>query len=151
MKIEDLKPSVGSKKRKKRVGRGPGSGHGKTSTRGQKGQMSRTGKGVTPGFEGGQMPLIRRLPKRGFNKRPNPGYHSINLALLSGLKKEASITPELLKEKKLIKKSVDFLKILGDGEITVPVSIKAHAFSRSAQEKIKNAGGKCEIISRKKT
>lgn len=146
MKIEDLRPSVGAKKRKKIVGRGPGSGHGKTSTRGHKGQMSRTGKGTTPGFEGGQMPLIRRLPKRGFNKRPKKGYSIINLDSLAGLKKEVSITPELLKEKGVIKGSVNFLKILGDGEISVPVNIKAHAFSKSAQDKIKNAGGRCEKI-----
>lgn len=146
MKIEDLRPALGSKKRIKIVGRGPGSGHGKTSTRGHKGQLARTGKGKSPGFEGGQMPLIRRLPKRGFNPRPKKGYHALNLEALSALKKEASITPELLKEKGIIKGSVNFLKILGDGEITVPLNIKAHAFSKSALDKIKNAGGKCEII-----
>ncbi len=146
MRIEDLRPAKGAKKRRKIVGRGPGSGHGKTSTRGHKGQMSRTGKGTTPGFEGGQMPLIRKMPKRGFNKRINKGYVIVNLDNLTALKKETSITPEILKEKGLIKNSADFVKILGDGEITVPVNIKAHAFSKTALEKIKNVGGKCEII-----
>lgn len=146
MKIEDLRPAVGSKKKRKMVGRGPGSGHGKTSTRGHKGQMSRTGKGTTPGFEGGQMPLIRRMPKRGFNKHPKAGYCIINLENLANLKNETSITPEVLKEKGLIKKSVHFVKILGNGEIKVPINIKAHAFSNAAIEKIKNVGGKCEVI-----
>ena len=146
MKIEDLRPAIGAKRRRKIVGRGPGSGHGKTSTRGHKGQMSRTGKGTTPGFEGGQMPLIRRIPKRGFNKWPRKDYQIINLENLLTLKKEISITPELLKEKGLIKNSVNFLKILGDGDINVPLNIKAHAFSKKAIDKIKNAGGKSEII-----
>ena len=146
MKIQDLKPAKGSKKRKKIVGRGPGSGHGKTSTRGHKGQMSRTGKGKTPGFEGGQMPLIRKMPKRGFSKRPNKGRHSLNLKDLDFLKKETMITPELLKEKGLLKGPVRFVKILGSGEIKVPLNIKAHAFSKSAIEKINSVGGKHELI-----
>jgi len=146
VKIEDLRPAIGAKKRRKIIGRGPGSGHGKTSTRGHKGQLSRTGKGVTPGFEGGQMPLIRKMPKRGFSKRPKKGYCIINLEGLAGLKKETSITPELLKEKEVLKGPVNFLKILGDGDIDVPLNIKAHAFSKKAMKKIKNAGGKCEII-----
>ena len=146
MKIEDLRPAIGAKRKRKIVGRGPGSGHGKTSTRGHKGQMSRTGKGTTPGFEGGQMPLIRRIPKRGFNKRPKKDYQIINLENILVLKKETSITPESLKEKGLIKNSVNFLKILGDGDINVPLNIKAHAFSKKAIDKIKNAGGKSEII-----
>lgn len=146
MKIEDLRPAKGARKRRKIVGRGPGSGHGKTSTRGHKGQMARTGKGKTPGFEGGQMPLIRKMPKRGFNRNPKKGYHIVNLEDLATLKKETSITPELLKEKGIIKGPVNFLKILGDGDINVPVNIKAHAFSKTALEKIKNVGGKCEVI-----
>jgi len=146
MRIEDLRPAKGARKRRKIVGRGPGSGHGKTSTRGHKGQMSRTGKGTTPGFEGGQMPLIRRMPKRGFSKRINKGCSIVNLDNLTALKKETSITPELLKEKGLIKNSADFVKVLGDGEITVPINIKAHAFSKTALEKIKKVGGKCEVI-----
>jgi len=146
MKIQDLRPAMGSRKKRKIVGRGPGSGHGKTSTRGHKGQMSRSGAGRSPGFEGGQMPLIRKLPKRGFRRRPRAGYSIVNLDMLSRLKQEAPITPELLKEKGLVKGVVDYLKILGQGEIKVPVYIKAHAFSKSAEEKIKSAGGKCEII-----
>jgi len=146
MKIDDLRPAIGARKRRKIIGRGPGSGHGKTSTRGHKGQMSRTGKSRTPGFEGGQMPLIRRMPKRGFNKRPRKGHHIINLETLAALKKETSITPELLIEKGIIKGPMNFLKILGDGEVTLPINIKAHAFSKRALEKIKNIGGKCERI-----
>jgi len=146
MKIQDLRPARGAKKRRKIVGRGPGSGHGKTSTRGHKGQMSRTGKGVTPGFEGGQMPLIRKMPKRGFNKRPKKGYCIVNLEDLAALKTQTSITPELLKEKGIINGPLSLLKILGDGEISVPINIKAHAFSKSAQEKIAKVGGKFEII-----
>ena len=146
MKIEDLRPATGAKKRRKIIGRGPGSGHGKTSTRGHKGQMARSGKYKTPGFEGGQMPLIRRMPKRGFSKRPKKGYHIVNLENLANLKTQISITPELLREKGIIKGPVNFLKILGNGEINVPVNIKAHAFSKKALEKIKNVGGKCEII-----
>jgi len=146
MKIQDLRPAIGSRKKRKIVGRGPGSGHGKTSTRGHKGQMSRSGAGRSPGFEGGQMPFIRKLPKRGFRRRPRAGYSIVNLDMLSRLKQEASITPELLKEKGLIKGTINYLKILGKGEIKVPVHIKAHAFSKSAEEKIKSVGGKCEII-----
>lgn len=146
MKIQDLRPAIGAKKRRKIVGRGPGSGHGKTSTRGHKGQMSRSGSGRSPGFEGGQMPLIRKIPKRGFRKRPKAGYAIVNLDIFSKLKEASSITPELLKEKGIVKGPVTFLKILGKGEIKLPVVVKAHAFSNSAEEKIKSAGGKCEII-----
>ena len=146
MKIQDLRPARGSRKKRKIVGRGPGSGHGKTSTRGHKGQMSRSGSGRSPGFEGGQMPLIRKLPKRGFRRRPRAGYSIVNLDIFSKLKKESLITPELLKERGVIKGSLNFLKILGKGEIKVPVHIKAHAFSKSAEEKIKAVGGKCEVI-----
>ena len=146
MKIQDLRPAIGSRKKRKIVGRGPGSGHGKTSTRGHKGQMSRSGAGRSPGFEGGQMPLIRKLPKRGFRRRPRAGYSIVNLEMLSRLKQEASITPELLKERGLIKGTINYLKILGKGEIKIPVHIKAHAFSKSAEEKITSVGGKCEII-----
>ena len=110
--------------------------------------MSRTGKGRTPGFEGGQMPLIRKMPKRGFSKRPKKGYHVINLDRLSSLKKETSITPESLRDKGIISGPVNFVKVLGNGDISVPINIKAHAFSKIALEKIKNVGGKCELIQR---
>lgn len=146
MKIQDLRPAIGAKKRSKTIGRGPGSGHGKTSTKGHKGQLARSGAGKSPGFEGGQMPLIRRLPKRGFRKRPKPGYHIVNLDDLKDLKKEVLITPELLKEKKIIKGVIKFVKVLGTGEIKIPMNIKAHAFSKSSMEKIAGVGGKYEII-----
>lgn len=148
MRMEDLKPALGARKRRKIIGRGPGSGHGKTSTRGHKGQMARTGKGKNPGFEGGQMPLIRKMPKRGFGTLPRKGYAIINVDRLALLKKETSITPELLKEKRMIKKNINFLKVVGNGEVKIPFNIKAHAFSRAAIEKIKNAGGKYEIITK---
>ncbi|MBU1888077.1 MAG: 50S ribosomal protein L15, partial [Candidatus Omnitrophica bacterium] len=141
MKIQDLRPAIGARKRRKIIGRGPGSGHGKTSTRGHKGQMSRTGKGTTPGFEGGQMPLIRKMPKRGFNMVPQKGKAIINLDRLSGLKKETSISLDLLKKKGIIKKRINFLKVIGNGDVTIPFNISAHAFSKTAIEKIKNAGG----------
>lgn len=146
MKLEHLRPPIGSRKRPKVIGRGPGSGHGKTSTRGHKGQMSRSGAGRSPGFEGGQMPLIRRLPKRGFSGSPKQGYKIINLKPLSKLKKEPLITPELLKEKGILKGRIGFLKVLGTGEIDVPLHIKAHAFSKQAMDKITAVGGKCEVI-----
>jgi len=146
MKIEDLRPAPGSKKRRKIVGRGPGSGHGKTSTRGHKGQLARSGKGKRPGFEGGQMPLIRKLPKRGFNPRPKKGYHIVNLDDLARLKTEPLITPELLKAKNIIKGPIKFVKVLGDGKIDIPLHVKAHAFSASAIAKITKVGGKYEII-----
>lgn len=146
MKIEDLRPALGARKRRKIVGRGPGSGHGKTSTRGHKGQMARSGKGKTPGFEGGQMPLIRKTPKRGFRKFPGGGYTIVNLDRLAALKKETSVDPELLKKKGIIKKGANLVKIVGNGDINTPFNISAHAFSKTAAEKIKNAGGKCEVI-----
>ena len=146
MKIQDLRPAIGARKRRKIIGRGPGSGHGKTSTRGHKGQMSRTGKGTTPGFEGGQMPLIRKMPKRGFNTVPQKGKAIINLDRLAGLKKESSITLDLLKKKGIIKKRVNFLKVIGNGEVKIPFNISAHAFSKTAIEKIKNVGGKCDVL-----
>ena len=134
-------------KKKKRVGRGRGSGHGKTSCRGHKGQKSRSGGGVRPGFEGGQMPLIRRLPKRGFTSRVKRKYQIINIRTLDGLK-ESTVTPQKLKELKIVK-NIDRgrgVKVLGEGELSRPMTIKAHAFSGKAIEKIKKAGGKAEII-----
>jgi len=146
MKIQDLRPAIGAKKRRKIIGRCPGSGHGKTSTRGHKGQRSRTGKTRRPGFEGGQMPLIRKMPKRGFNKRPKKGYCVINLERLTGFKEGDVINPELLKERGIIKRAISFLKILGKGKIDVPLTLNAHSFSRTVIDKVKNAGGKCEVI-----
>jgi large subunit ribosomal protein L15 len=134
-------------KKRKRIGRGRGSGHGKTSCRGHRGQKCRSGGGVRPGFEGGQMPLIRRLPKRGFTARLKIKYQIINIRTLDGLK-ESTVTPQKLKELKIVK-NIDRgrgIKVLGEGELSKPMTIRAHAFSRKAIEKTENAGGKTEII-----
>jgi large subunit ribosomal protein L15 len=146
MKIEDIAPAEGSRKKSKRVGRGFGSGHGKTSCKGHKGQKSRSGGGVGPGFEGGQMPLQRRLPKRGFKNRFGIEYAVINLEKINSLEGVDLITPEILKEKGIVKNLKDGLKILGQGNIKRPVTVKATAFSGSAAEKIAAAGGKTEVI-----
>lgn len=146
MRIENLSPSAGSKKKVKRVGRGIGSGHGKTSCRGHKGQKSRSGGGKGAGFEGGQMPLQRRLPKRGFKNYYTKEYAVINLKDLAKIKDVDVITPDLLFEAGIIKKAKDGIKILGEGEITRPVTIKANIFSATALNKITAAGGKAEIV-----
>ena len=146
MKIEDLKPAPGSRKRTKRVGRGIGSGHGKTSCKGHKGQKARSGGTKGPGFEGGQMPLQRRLPKRGFKNRFGIEYALINLRDLTKIEGLDVITAESLKERGILKDMKDGLKILGEGEITRPLTIKADAFSASAMEKITAAGGKAEVF-----
>ena len=145
MKLSDLAPAPGSRKKRKRVGRGPGSGHGKTSCRGHRGQKARSGGGTKPGFEGGQMPLQRRLPKRGFTNIFQKEYCIVNLSTLDKLS-ESTITPEYLLEEGVIKKGLDGIKILGNGEITRPITVKAHAFSASAKEKIEKAKGKAEVI-----
>ncbi|MCX7793946.1 MAG: 50S ribosomal protein L15 [Thermodesulfovibrionales bacterium] len=147
MKIEELKPAPGSKKRKKRVGRGIGSGHGKTSTRGHKGQKARSGGTKGAGFEGGQMPLQRRLPKRGFTNAPfKKEYAIINLKDIEkyGL---SEVSPEVLLEKGIIKDLKSGLKVLGEGEIKRPLKVRAHAFSESALEKLKAVGSTVEVIS----
>jgi large subunit ribosomal protein L15 len=143
--LHNLKVPQGSHKRKKILGRGSSSGHGKTSTRGSKGQTSRAGRDFYLGFEGGQTPLIRRIPKRGFVNRFKKIYQIINLKQLNQLK-EPDINLGLLEEKGLIKDKNKLVKILGDGEIKNLISIQAHAFSKKAAQKIKNAGGKAEII-----
>jgi large subunit ribosomal protein L15 len=145
MKLSDLAPAPGSRKKKKRVGRGPGSGHGKTSCRGHKGQKARTGGGTKPGFEGGQMPLQRRLPKRGFTSIFRKQYAVVNLAALDKLA-ESEITPEILIKEGIVKKIQDGIKILGSGEISRPITVTAHAFSVSARDKIIKAQGKVEVI-----
>src|SRR4030065_1338917 len=132
MKLHDLKPAAGSTKTCKRVGRGVGSGHGKTSCKGHKGQKARSGGTKGAGFEGGQMPLQRRIPKRGFTNIFTKEYAIINLDTLEALKDDAVITPELLIEKGVIKKMKDGLKVLANGSIQRPVTIKANAFSTSA-------------------
>ncbi len=146
MRIEDIKPAVGSHKRSKRVGRGVGSGHGKTSCKGHKGQKARSGGTTGLGFEGGQMPLQRRLPKRGFKNRSRIEYAVINLDKINSLNGLDVITPETLIEKRIIRDIKDGLKVLGDGKLERPVTVKATAFSVSATEKIAAAGGKAEVI-----
>jgi large subunit ribosomal protein L15 len=146
MKIEDIRPAEGSRKRSKRVGRGVGSGHGKTSCKGHKGQKARSGGTTGLGFEGGQMPLQRRLPKRGFKNRFGVEYAVINLDRINALKDMDVVTPELLLEKKIIKDMKDGLKVLGDGKLERPVTVKATAFSAAAEKKITAAGGKAEVL-----
>lgn len=148
MKLSDLTPAPGSRKKKKRVGRGPGSGHGKTACRGHKGQKARSGGGVKPGFEGGQMPLQRRLPKRGFTNIFRKSFAIVNLSTLNNLE-EAEITPEVLLREGVVRKVRDGIKILGSGDISRPVTVRAHAFSASAREKIEKARGKAEVIEAK--
>ena len=131
---------------KKRVGRGMGSGMGKTSTRGHKGQGSRSGSRQKRGFEGGQMPLHRRLPKRGFTNIFRTEYQVVNLASLAELG-EKDVTPEVLKKARLVKGKNALIKVLGDGELKKAITVHAHKFSKSAQEKISKAGGKAEILS----
>lgn len=144
MKLHDLSPKEGSRKKKKRVGRGPGSGVGKTSGRGVKGQRSRSGYSSRPGFEGGQMPLIRRVPKRGFTNIFRTSYVVINVAQLAALDVD-EVTPELLTDRHLVRKGRP-VKILGDGEIDRAVKVSAHGFSKSARAKIEDAGGTCEEL-----
>ena len=139
--LNNLKRPHGSRKRRKIVGRGRGSGHGKTSGRGEKGQNARASGGVRPGFEGGQMPLIRRVPKRGFTFTPRAKYEIVSLESISKLGSTVEITPELLRTKRIVRKSNLPVKVLGDGDLKHPLKISAHAFSKSALEKIKKAGG----------
>lgn len=147
MKLHSLQPAPGATTTRKRVGRGVGSGLGKTSGRGQKGQNSRSGGGVRPGFEGGQSPLFRRLPKRGFsNARFKTIYAVINLSDLDKFEDGATVTPELLKEMGLIKQSLDGIKVLGNGTLTKKLNVKAHKFSSVAKEQIEKLGGKAEVI-----
>lgn len=143
MRLHELTPAKGSKKDRKRVGRGPGSGLGKTAGRGEKGQKSRSGYSRRAGFEGGQMPLVRRVPKRGFTNLFRTEYSVINLAQLAGL--EGEVTPELLASKGLVRAGRP-LKVLGDGEIETALAVKAHKFSKSARTKIEAAGGSCEEL-----
>jgi large subunit ribosomal protein L15 len=145
MKISQLKPARGSVKRRKIVGKGPGSGHGKTATRGHKGQNSRTGGGVRLGFEGGQTPIYRKLPIRGFKSIGKVIFDVVNLDQLSKFENGATVTPAELKHKGFVGGS-DPIKILGNGELKNKLTVKAHAFSASALEKIKAAGGTAEVL-----
>ncbi len=147
MKLNELKYNDGSKFEAKRKGRGTSSGMGKTSSRGQKGQNSRSGGGVRPGFEGGQNPLFRRVPKRGFNNaRFSVRYAVINVSDLNRFSDGAEITPELLKEMGLVKQQLDGIKVLGNGTLDKKLTVKASVFSKTAKEKIEKNGGKAEVI-----
>lgn len=146
MKLNELKPAPGSRKESKRVGRGMASGSGKTSGRGHKGQKARSGGGVRPGFEGGQNPIYRRLPKRGFTSPNRKEYAIVNLDTLNRFAEGTEVTPELLTEVGIVKDVKSGIKILGNGELQVKLSVKAHKFSETAAEKIRSAGGATEVI-----
>ena len=147
MKLHELSSLDGSTKNRKRVGRGQGSGTGKTSGKGEKGQNARSGGGVRPGFEGGQLPLFRRLSKRGFNNYNfRTVYSIVNVEDLNRFEDNTVVTIEMLKEAGLVKKELDGVKIMGNGELTKKLTVKANAFTRSAIEKINNNGGKTEVI-----
>ena len=146
MNLSELKSPAGSNKNKKRVGRGIGSGHGKTSTRGHKGQKARSGGGIRPGFEGGQMPLQRRIPKRGFNNIFRKEYVIINVKDLNRFEDGTEVTPEVLLQAGLIKSLKEKVKILGDGELDKKLVLKVNKVSQQAQEKVTAKGGKVEVI-----
>jgi large subunit ribosomal protein L15 len=146
MKLHELKPAAGSKKAPKRIGRGTGSGLGRNAGKGEKGQNARSGGGVRPGFEGGQMPLYRRLPKRGFTNIFAKQIVSINVDRLNIFEDGTEVTVELLLERGVISKAKDGVKILGNGEITKKLTVKVNKFSKVAAEKIEAAGGKVEVI-----
>jgi large subunit ribosomal protein L15 len=145
MNLSGLKPPAGQTKSKRRIGRGMGSGRGKTSGRGQKGQKSVTGFGQMRGFEGGQMPLHRRLPKRGFTNIFKKEFAIVNVGRLAALEGD-EFTPARLIELGIVKKLGDGLKVLGSGDLTRPIQVQAHLFSKSAQEKIQAAGGSVQVI-----
>lgn len=146
MKLHELKPAEGSRKPRRRVGRGIGSGMGKTSTRGTKGQFSRTGGGTRPGFEGGQMPLYRRLPKRGFKNTFAKKYAEVNVEQLNCFDNGAVVDPAALIEAGILKNVLDGVRVLGNGELTKSLTVQAQGFTKSSQQKIEAAGGKAEVI-----
>lgn len=147
MKLHTLYQPEGAVKERKRVGRGVATGNGKTAGKGHKGQNARSGGGVRPGFEGGQLPLFRRLPKRGFSNAPfKIEYATINVNDLDKFEDGAVVTPELLKEMGILKQQLDGVKVLGNGELTKKITVKANRFSKTAVEKIEKIGGKAEVI-----
>ncbi len=147
MKLHTLYQPEGAVKERKRVGRGVATGNGKTAGKGHKGQNARSGGGVRPGFEGGQLPLFRRLPKRGFSNAPfKIEYATINVSDLDKFEDGAVVTPELLKEMGILKQQLDGVKVLGNGELTKKITVKANRFSKTAVEKIEKIGGKAEVI-----
>ena len=147
MKLHELKPPVGATQRRKRVGRGTGSGHGKTSGRGEKGQKARSGAHIHPWFEGGQLPLHRRVPKRGFTNKFRKIYATVNLRDLERFESGTKVTPGLLQERRIVKDLKAGLKILAEGVLSKPLSVAAHKFSKQAIEKILASGGMVEVIS----
>jgi len=146
MALHDLKPAPGSVRERKRVGRGPGSGLGKTSGRGEKGQKSRSGFARKPGFEGGQMPLHRRVPKRGFHNLFRKEYAEVNLGRLEVFEAGSIVTPEILQKRGIVRKARDGVKILAKGDLTKALTVRAHKFSAKAQERIAGLGGKAEVL-----
>ena len=146
MKLHELSPAEGSTKKSFRVGRGPGSGNGKTAGKGHKGQNARSGGGVRPGFEGGQLPLYRKLPKRGFNNKFATHYAIVNVSDLNVFENGAVVDASALLAKRIIRKELDGLKVLGNGEITKSLTVKAAVFSATAKEKITAAGGQAEEV-----
>lgn len=146
MELHELKPSVGSRKERKRKGRGIATGNGKTAGKGHKGQNARSGGGVRPGFEGGQMPIFRRLPKRGFKNPNRTEYAIVNLDTLNLFKEGTEVTPELLVETGAVKNAKNGIKVLGNGSLEQKLTVKAHKFSGSAKEAIVAAGGTTEVI-----
>ncbi|MDH4300719.1 MAG: 50S ribosomal protein L15 [Nitrospira sp.] len=146
MNLHELAPARGAKKRRKRIGRGPGSGHGKTATKGHKGLLARSGGGKRPGFEGGQMPLVRRLPKFGFTNPSRVEYAIVNLTSLADWTGSETITPQAMVDAGLVKRKKRPIKILGNGELKKPLVVQAHKFSKSAEAKIQAAGGRVEVI-----
>ncbi len=146
MELNEIKPAIGSTSKRKRIGRGPGSGHGKTATKGHKGQKARSGGSIKAGFEGGQMPMQRRLPKRGFNSLNRKVFSLVNLTQLNSFDSGANVDADLLLEKGMIKKINDGIKVLAVGELTKSLTVKAAKFSAAAKEKIIAAGGTAEEI-----
>ena len=147
MKLHELEKNIGATHAKKRAGRGSGSGLGKTSGRGQKGQKARSGGSINPVFEGGQLPLYRRLPKRGFSNYPfKKEYAVINLSDLNVFENGTVVTPALLKERGIVKKQLSGIKVLGEGQLEKKLTVQAHKFSKSAIDKINESGSKAEVI-----
>ncbi len=146
MELHNLKPAPGSRKKRRRKGIGIGSGRGKTAGRGHNGQNSRSGGGVRPGFEGGQMPLHQRLPKRGFTNKFRKQYAEVNVAQLNRFESGTTVTPELLKETGIVNSFKDGIRVLGKGDLEVKLTVRAHGFTKGAIEKITAAGGSAEVI-----
>ena len=146
MKQSDLKPAPGSRRDRKRVGRGPGSGRGKTAARGEKGQKSRSGYSAKRGFEGGQMPLHRRIPKRGFTNIFRTEYRTVNIDRLASFASGTVVTPEVLEKAGLLRKGKTPVKVLGNGELSVALTVRVHKYTGSAAKKIAGAGGKAEVL-----